>query len=254
MTEPSSSSAPSYRESHLAKGADYHEQFQANPRRALLWEVEQELLGRILRRFLADRPIDHLDFACGTGRILALLEERTRSSTGVDVSSSMLGVARTNVRRAELIEGDLTRSDLLDGRRFDLITAFRFFPNAEPELRRDAIAALASRLAPGGILVFNNHMNLSSIPRRLVRFVRRGRTGDDGMWDAEVAALVTGADLGIRARYHVGIMPETEKRVLPLRALVAAIERAATHLPLAGLSDDVLYVCGRPDSSVGSAG
>lgn len=249
MTE--SSPAPSYRESHLDKGADYHARFRDNPRRVLLWALEQDLLDRILRRFLAGRPIEHLDFACGTGRILALLEDRTRSSTGIDVSPSMLATARGNVRRAALIEGDLTKRDLLPGRCFDLITAFRFFPNAEPELRREAIAALAARLSAGGILVFNNHRNLSSLAHRLARLTSGGRGGTKGMWHAEVAALVSEAGLEIRARYHAGVVPETETRPWRPRRLVAALERTASHLPLAGLADDVLYVCSRAGAGNG---
>jgi len=240
MTEPSRSQ--SYRDSHLDKGPEYHSGFLENPRRALLWRLEQNLLRRIVRRFLGDRPFDHLDFACGTGRILTLLERYSRSSTGVDVSSSMLAVARTQVQRAELVQGDLTTSDLLAGRRFDLITAFRFFPNAEPELRRDAIRALASRLAPDGILVFNNHRNLSSLPFRLVRLLR-GRN-ERGMSHEEAQALVAGAGLRILARYHAGVVPEYETRTLRPRALVTVLETAASHLPLADLAEDVLYVCG----------
>ena len=241
----------SYRESHLEKGADYHAVFRDNPRRALLWALEQEHLARILRRFLADRPIEHLDFACGTGRILALLEGRTRSSTGVDVSASMLDVARKNVRRSQLIEGDLTRADLLGGRRFDLITAFRFFPNAEPELRRDAMSALAARLAPGGVLVFNNHLNRASLLRRIVRLVRGAEATRGGMWPAEAEALVASSGLRVVARYHAGLVPESEQRWLRPRALVAAVERAATRLPVTDLCDDVLYVCGHPNGAAG---
>lgn len=252
MSEPCP--APSYRESHWGKGGDYHAMFRDNPRRALLWEIEQELLGRIIRRFLAGRPVDHLDFACGTGRILALLENRTRSSTGVDVSPSMLATARGNIGRSDLIEGDLTRGDLLSGRRFDLITAFRFFPNAEPELRREAIAALAGHLDDGGILVINNHHNLSGLKYRLVRMARRGSAGHHGMWHHEIAALVSSAGLRIRARYHVGIVPESETRLLRPRGLVAAFERIGSRLPLAGLSEDVLYVCSRAAEGARSGG
>jgi predicted TPR repeat methyltransferase len=247
------SAPPSYRESHLNKGSDYHDRFRDNPRRQLLWRLEQELLGRILRRHLGQRPIDHLDFACGTGRILALLEDRTRSSTGVDVSPSMLAIARTHVHRAELIEADLTRSEVLAGRRFDLITAFRFFPNAEPELRREALAALAARLGDDAILVFNNHCHLAGLSYRLARLASRGRVAHSGMWDAEVATLVAGAGLEIRARYHAGVLPETETRLLRPRRLVFAFERAATRLPLAGFASDVLYVCSHKRAGAGSA-
>lgn len=251
MSEPT---VASYRESHQGKGDDYHLQFQDNPRRALIWSIEQELIGAILERFLAGRPIEHLDFACGTGRILGLLEERTRSSTGVDVSASMLATARRHLRRATLIEADLTREDVLPGRRFDLITAFRFFPNAEPELRRQVMSALAAHLADDGILLFNNHHSLSGLTSRLVRLVRRGRAGYHGLWPREVEALIAGAGLAVRARYHVGIVPESETRILRPRRLVAAVERAATRLPLAGWSENVLYVCGRAGAGAGRGG
>lgn len=252
MSHPST--APSYRESHQDKGADYHVQFSENPRRALIWRIEQDLLGRILARFLPGSPIDHLDFACGTGRILRLLEDRARSSLGVDVSPSMLSVARGNVRHAEVIEGDLTRGDLLGERRFNLITAFRFFPNAEPELRRDALAALAARLADGGIVVFNNHHN-AGLLYQLVRLAHRGRPWPHRRWwDHEIRTLVAGAGLEILARYHVGVVPETEAHPLRPRALVATVERIASRLPLAALSEDVLYVCGRAGRRAGSDG
>jgi SAM-dependent methyltransferase len=240
---------PSYRESHLGKGADYHAVFGANPRRILIWQIEQALIDRAVRRFLPGRPIDHLDFACGTGRILALLEDRTRSSTGVDVSPSMLATARGNVKRARLVRADLTRGDPLGTRTFDLITAFRFFPNAERQLRREAMAALTRRLAPGGILLFNNHINHSGLSRRLARVIRGGGAGHHAMSHAEVAELVDASGLQIRARYHTGFVPETEARPLRPRWLIAALERAATHLPLAALSDDVLYVCTRTDAT-----
>jgi predicted TPR repeat methyltransferase len=248
MSKPGSSS---YRDSHRCKGADYQARFEENPRRALLWSVEQLLLERILRRFLPGRSIDHLDFACGTGRVLGFLEGRTRTSTGVDVSPSMLAVARDRTHHAELVEGDLTRGDVLGDRRFDLITAFRFFPNAEEELRRDAIGALTARLSEGGILVFNNHRNLSSLLFRLARLRRPGADGNAGMGEREVESLVAGAGLAICARYHAGIVPESEPRVLRPRALVAAVERLATRLPLAGLSEDVIYVCRRAEAVAG---
>ena len=74
---------------------------------------------------------------------MSYLEDRTKSAVGVDLSPSMLEVARKNKRSAEIIEADLTRSDVLGDRKFNLITAFRFFPNAEAELRSEAMQVLA---------------------------------------------------------------------------------------------------------------
>ncbi len=67
------------------------------------------------------------------------------SATGIDVSASMLAVARQSAPSAEIVEGDPTREDLLSERHFDLITAFRSFPNAEDPLRE---AAMAARVLP----------------------------------------------------------------------------------------------------------
>ena len=92
--------------------------------------------GAVLRDHAPRTPLVHLDFACGTGRILEYFAGRVDSSTGVDVSDSMMEVAGRWPPKAELIEADLTQNDVLGDRRFNLITAFRFFPNAEPELRQ----------------------------------------------------------------------------------------------------------------------
>lgn len=127
---------------------------------AVVWEREQRLLDEILQRHVARRD-SYLDFACGTGRVLAYLEQRFRSAVGVDISDTMLTAARQRVRAAELVCGDPTRDpDVLGGRRFDLITAFRFFLNAQPSLREEAMAWLASALRDDASrLVFNVHGN-----------------------------------------------------------------------------------------------
>ena len=111
-----------------------------------MWEREQQLLGRIVKTHVARRK-SYLDFACGTGRVLAHVAPHFQSTTGLDISETMLSRARERVRDATLVQGDATRDPLvLDGRRFDFITAFRFFLNAQPSLRDDAMAFLASCL------------------------------------------------------------------------------------------------------------
>ena len=106
-----------------------------------------------------------LDFACGSGRVLELLEGHVGKATGVDVTESMLEVAADVTERSRLVHADITRSDDLDGEQFDLITAFRFFPNAELDLRHEAMAKLATLLAPGGIPDFQqSHQNRQHAP------------------------------------------------------------------------------------------
>ena len=187
--------------------------------------------------------MSHLDFACGTGRILAFFEDYVQSSTGVDVATSMLETARSVVSKAKLVEADITRDAVFDGQQFDLITAFRFFPNAEPGLRQEVIAALTPLLRPGGMLVFNNHRNASCLVNRVARMIKRASTPRAGMSAEEVATLVGSAGLTIEKTYHVGIVPEVESRLFRPRFLVSWIESMATYLPVGRLSEDLVYVC-----------
>jgi SAM-dependent methyltransferase len=238
--------ATSYRESHLAKGEDFHREFdvKVNARRGMIWKFEQEIINKILDEFLATTPIHHLDFACGTGRLLHFLEGRTKESVGIDVSSRMLEVAKKITSKSIIIHGDMTHSPLLD-ERFNLITAFRFFPNAEPELRATAMRVLARHLRPNGILVFNNHIHWHSLYKRIVRVCSFGlrKGGYHGMRSSEVLAMITDACLRIRRVYHVGVLPEFGPIPLRPRRLVEAIEAKAMHVPLSSVAEDLIYVC-----------
>ncbi len=237
----------SYRESHKEKGSDYHATFRDIPRRAMMWDLEKRVLRDILSRFFERAPASYLDFACGTGRILSFLESRAGQATGVDVSASMLDDARTRVRSAELIEADLTERDVLGDRRFDLVTSFRFFPNAEPALREDVMAVLARHLAPGGILVFNNHMNQYSLARRLVRL--GGRSLAPTMTDAQARGVVAVAGLTVERRYAIGVLPLTDKKMFRPVVIPKMLELVLGKLPgAASIADDVVYVCRKPVS------
>ncbi len=234
----------SYRDSHQARGPRYHQGFQRLPHRAMLWRLEQPLLERIVRDFLPNGDVDYLDFACGTGRILEYLSPMVRSAVGIDISASMLDVARERVPEVPLLHGDLTREDLLGERRFDLITCFRFFPNAEASLRAEVIEALMRHLAPRGILVFNNHLNESSLLRRLTRL--RGRQPRQAASEAELLAAARAGGLAIVQRHHLGVLPLSD-RWMPLPEAVAdRLEAALARIPvLAPLAQDLLYVCRR---------
>jgi len=233
----------SYRESHKAKGEDYQAFFSENLRVALLWQIEQRILRDLVSRFVGDRKVAHLDFACGTGRLLSFLHSMVDSSTGVDISESMLEVAKTNCPDAEFHLGDITRQEIIPDRQFDLITAFRFFPNAEKSLREEVIVALAKRLVPGGYLVFNNHRNHSSLAYALRRMIKLGRGGPQGMTQAEVSALLKLAGLKQVRTYHAGVLPEAQSFLVRPRILATWFEKVASRLPLARFAEDVIYVC-----------
>ena len=243
-----------YRESHLTKGADYHEIFTSRPHTAVVWSLERRLLRRIVRKRFPDRSPSHLDFACGTGRFLELLSPITASSTGVDISASMLEVARDRLTGVELVEADITRADCLGSRRFDLITAFRFFPNAEPPLRRDALDVLVKHLEPNGALVFNNHLNRDSLVQRIVVSLGRtgatlGRNAKRGMSRREAYDLVEESGLAVEREYHLAVLPFTDRHMLRPATLLEGLEEGLGRIGwLAPVAQNLIYVCRRATS------
>ena len=237
MTESSS-----YRESHLEKGYDYHESFSRYPHRAMLWQLERTVLDQVLDQCFTDGKPKHLDFACGTGRIISYLMDRTAHPTGVDVAPSMLAIARAGAPGATIVQADLTRENRLGDERFDLITAFRFFSNAEPSLRLEAMRSLARHLTDKGLLVFNNHKNAGSMVYRLVRLLGRG--GYDGWSRQDVARLVNGAGLRIVREYPLGVLPLTDRHMVLPQWLARRAELIAGRFPYAvDLAQSIIYVC-----------
>ena len=241
--------AHGYRQSHLAKGPSYQAKFSENPRRRLTWKIEQRILDTIFDRYITQRQVDYLDFACGTGRILKHLEGRVSSSTGVDLSPSMLKVASDRTSHSQLYQVDITRDPTPSNASYDLITAFRFFPNAEQQLREDAIRQLSSLLREDGLLVFNNHRSTSFIRNRIARRITRGKRGNRGMSSREVLKLIQWAGLEVVATYHTEVVPESESQLFYPRWCVEIAESICARVPLASLAHDVVYVCQRRKST-----
>lgn len=157
-----------YRNSHLERGAVYDDNLDREPFSRYMARREAMILRQIVRKYFADTIPLYLDFACGTGRITSLLEGFAIRSHAVDISRSMIEVARRKCRRTQFSVLDVTREDF-DLPPADLITAFRFFGNAQDELRASVLSALRTKLSPSGYLVFNNHRNPSAPVNALSR-------------------------------------------------------------------------------------
>lgn len=241
-----------YRNAHHGKGAAYHKSFSDSIYRSVMWEIEQDILLNLLStHFEKPDRVSLLDFACGSGRVLQLLEDHVGKATGVDVTQSMLDVAGEVTQRSTLINCDITRASELDDERFDLITAFRFFPNAEPDLRNDAMAKLATMLAPGGILVFNNHIRAGSTRHRArVAMAKKGRLKSSNdlhcMSDREAVDLTKAHGLTIVGERHAGVLPilKDKKSLIPSPILRSVEKGAARMKLLARFSANKVYVAG----------
>ena len=246
---------PGYRESHLDKGVEYHDSFSSMPHRAMVWRLERRLVLRMVQDTFAEQAPRHLDFACGTGRFLELLSPVSISSTGLDVSTSMLKVARDRLKDVELIECDITRTDCLGDRQFDLITAFRFLPNAEPDLRRDSLMSLKRHLAPNGILLFNNHMNRDSLVRRLIVALRRTGTNKQsrvgwGMSRCETHELACQTGFRIEREFPLAVLPFTDRHMFYPASILEKLEDIVARISWAvHLAQNLVYLCQHEDQA-----
>jgi len=237
----------SYRDSHkyASKGAEYEAYYETQPWQRFLWSREREIILRILEKYFAGRDIHLLDFACGTGRITSLLEDRVKTSTAIDVSSSMLAIAREKLKRTEIIEADITINNVLKGRRFNLITALRFFVNAEPALRSAAMKALSKLLSEDGYFVFNNHQSYGS-PWIKLLYMRHQQKNSHGIFNVmtidEMKKLVEGVGMEIVELYPVGFF-HPPKVAVP-QMLTAIIENICCKFKfLAQFSESPIAVC-----------
>jgi predicted TPR repeat methyltransferase len=236
--------ARDYRQSHLenGKGNSYDATFKNEPYRRMVWQLEQSKLDSLIRKYFKGQKINYLDFACGTGRILSYLSDRVSLAVGVDISSAMLEVARKNNSSAEIIEADITNNDVLGERKFDLITAFRFFPNAQPELRSEVMEVLTRHLSANGYIVFNNHMNSGSSLNRLLGLL--GREKFEGMSLKEVQKLLDNSNLKLVKKYHLCIIPASERRTFLPVFLLRPMEIILSKIGLfQNLGQNLIFVC-----------
>ncbi len=202
-----------YRTSHQTdqKSIQYDERiYRYGSYDDIVWESEKKVLLTELRMLQADAgTIKYLDFACGTGRIIALIEPLVSRAIGVDVSQPMLNIARKKIKHSELIEVDLTARDVLHGQKFDLVTAFRFFLNAEDPLREAAMALLAQKLKDEkSIFIFNFHGNVFSyrLITKLWYWFSKGHLNTATYWQAK--QLIERNGLVIVRWHGLGYIPK----------------------------------------------
>ena len=198
----------SYRSSHLHKGNDYDDMFISDARLKSWESIERNiLLGAVARHFPEGRP-RHLDFACGTGRIIGYVQGAVRHSTGIDISKSMVDIAELKNFQADYIVGDFSDLNKLtskfEDQKYDLITAFRFFTNAEKELRESSLDNIQLLLNTGGIIMINNHLNSDSLLSRLLRILHRDM---GGIGNEDFEKLCARANLQIVEMIGIGILP-----------------------------------------------
>lgn len=236
-----------YRVSHQSQRKteryEYHV-YRAGSYDDVVWQEEKRILDRELRTLKERIPhVRYLDFGCGTGRIIGYLEHKVDESIGVDIAREMLALAKEKLRRSRLIEADITTDDVLGGQKFNIITAFRIFLNAEPSLREAIVKTLAPKLSKEGIFIFNIHGNTWSF-RFLMTWWYRLRYGRRlnhlSYW--QVKRLVARHGLRIERLYGFGIIPKPCYRFFP--RISFALDRFFAHVPfIKYISYNLIFVC-----------
>jgi SAM-dependent methyltransferase len=222
---------------------------------SFIWDLEKPLLQSILARQRSQcGRIRQLDFACGTGRILSFTENLVDESEGVDISSAMISRAKQCCRKSKVSVGDIVRDHSLACHRYDVITAFRFFLNAEDSVRRAVLQALRARINnEHGLLVADVHGNSCSL-RHLTLAYRKWRSKDlSSQLLGETMLAESGLDeivqffraggFAVREHFGFGILPQFVYRT-PAAFLARWLDRAFAASPLTKkISINLVFVC-----------
>ncbi len=112
-------------ETRARSARDYFQQVAKSWDTISSLHVPQQQLEDTLLEVVGSEAIDDLlDIGTGTGRVLEILANRFSRGIGVDLSSGMLSVARTNLDRAGLTQAHVRKGDMyrlpLDDASFDL--------------------------------------------------------------------------------------------------------------------------------------
>ncbi|HJY07376.1 MAG TPA: class I SAM-dependent methyltransferase [Bryobacteraceae bacterium] len=214
-----------YSTSHLHAGTAYHARFRDKPGRAVMWALEQDLIKDIFKN-LAPRCV--LDFATGTGRIVSTLEKALPDCEfhGIDISQDMLTIARAECKRTKFHEMDGRQALNEFGKEaFDAVSAFRFFPNADPPLRDRVAEQISGLTKTGGHVIVNNHRNFWSTSYVGMR-ASGNSEGNYGSSNAAIKDLFLRRGFSCVRQYSLGVWPQSDFRPLLLSwSVTSALER-----------------------------
>ncbi len=236
--------------SKASSAASYDEKVYATGSSAeILWRIEKRIVRKIAEEVVSRRTNPtYLDFACGTGRVLASLEDLAELAVGVDVSMAMLDRAKEKCKRARLLCKDIAQPETEIEGQYDLITCFRFLTNAEPSLRAAALRALHKRLKDDGVLIINTHGNpwsyrLLLLPYHWAKDVLAGRPLYGYLSNKSTKYMLDAAGFRVMRIVGMGFVPQKLVPPIPLQ-WATAVETALAGVPIVqsfGLNQ--VFVC-----------
>ena len=115
-------------------------------------------------------PNRALDFGCGVGRLLMPLSNRFKEVCGVDISSSMLEQARTNLSSRPHVNLVRTLDDAAG--EFDFVHSSIVLQHIRPQQGMGLINRLLQITAPGGIFALHTTIGDLRWKRRMLNMMR----------------------------------------------------------------------------------
>ena len=216
----------SYRYSHIDKGhgSRYDSDLFSEGRYDFgVWQIEKWVLKKLICKYFHGIVDNYIDFACGTGRITCFMEKFCKNSIGIDISEDMLSLAKSLCKNSTFLLIDITTEKVISKNlhKINLVTAFRFFLNAEPDLRRKTLVALHEILCNEGYLIFNIHGVRNSL-LFIVDFARRllGLSVGNSLLIAEVYSMLEECGFKIIDMRSVCYLPRIVNRFLPQKLWV----------------------------------
>ncbi|MFO0791671.1 MAG: class I SAM-dependent methyltransferase [Pirellulales bacterium] len=248
-----------YHTSDVAVGA-YHDTYATGYYAAQWKQLEQPLLRMLFDEERAKGAKSMLDIACGQGRITLVGAEYFSKVRGVDYSPQMLERAKQARAEKTTITSDL-QFDVGDvrtfsaGELFDVVTAFRFFLNAEDDLRIEGLRCVRRNIAPTGVFIANVHVAASS---PLACFYGVSNTARR-MLGKRVSAVRNSISLGQFKRmlaaegfrvdrvYRYSLLPRVGSLTDGLaERSIAAVDRVGQFIPGMSLLSQAFLVCAKP--------
>ena len=136
--------------------ANYESEWSAREysRETGLWPIEAALVDR----YFPPAPADILDIGCGAGRTSAALHARGYRVVAVDLSGSLLSIARSRHSGIDFRLMDASRLELADGAFDAALFSYNGIDCLYPESSRtDCMREVARVLKPGGVFMFSSH-------------------------------------------------------------------------------------------------
>ena len=161
-----------------------------------------------LKRF-ATKENRILDIGCGNGRLYQLFDDLSTRFTGIDISETLINIAKEKYSEATFIVGDMRKLPFEDGS-FDIAYSIAAVHHLPPEGQQEVLQEVSRVLVPGGLFVMTNWNFLG---RWTKKRIEKGRYLIGDTPDHIIANFISGDKKTDAPRHYWNITPEQMEKM-----------------------------------------